>query len=412
MEDNKLLLNGVGYGGNNKDLAGVIAMRSSTADVTTETSAPPDHEGMTGGTPPPTPSPQRHVRVLLTVLATALVVGVVLFTSLRNRSAPTSKPLRGPSPSLKPSSSMRLKGTTEAVRMRAILTPVLSGQSVGSLTLTKLAASGTNVKQGDVIAEFDRQVQIRDSIDKQADRDKLADQVVGEQAKENAAQATDETEIKQAENRLGKAQLEMQRTEILSRIEAEKAQEELEEAQATLAQLRETFALKRKAARASIRILEIQRDRTGQIMLHARADAERLQIRAPLDGVVVLNTIWKEGRLGEVQEGDQLRPGIPFMQVVDPSSMEVRVLANQADYLRLRVGQSARMQLDAYPELAFRAKLEEIAPIARSGDFSPRLRTFTVLFSVEGHDSKLMPDLSAAVDVDLGAQYRALEVPQ
>jgi HlyD family secretion protein len=307
---------------------------------------------------------------------------------------------------------MRLKGTTEAVRMRAILAPVLSGQVVGSLTLTKLTASGTNVKQGDVIAEFDRQAQIRDFIDKQVDHDKLADQVVGEQAKEDAARAKDETEIKQAEDRLSKAQLEMQKAEIMSRINAEKAQEELEEAQATLAQLRDTFALKRKAARAAIRIREIQRDRTRQVMLHARADAELLQIRAPLDGIVFLNTIWKEGRLGEVQEGDQLRPGISFMQVVDPSSMEVRVLANQADYLRLRVGQSARVHLDAYPELAFPARLEEIAPIARSGDFSQRLRTFTVLFSVEGHDSKLMPDLSAAVDVDLGAQYRAQQVPR
>ena len=116
--------------------------------------------------------------------------------------------------------------------------------------------------------------------------------------------------------------------------------------------------------------------------------------------------------MGEVQDGDQLRPGIPFMQVVDPSSMEVRVLANQADFLRLRVGQSARMHLDAYPELAFPAKLEEMAPIGRTGDFSSRLRTFTVLFSVEGRDSKLMPDLSAAVGVDLGAQHRAPEVPQ
>ena len=122
-------------------------MRSSTADITTEASAPPDHKGIAAGTPPPTPSPQRYIRALLTVLATALVVGVVLFTALRNRSAPSSKPLRGSSTSVNPSSSVRLKGTTEAVRMRAILTPVLSGQSVGSLTLTKLTSSGTNVKQ-------------------------------------------------------------------------------------------------------------------------------------------------------------------------------------------------------------------------------------------------------------------------
>ena len=231
-------------------------------------------------------------------------------------------------------------------------------------------------------------------------------QVVGEQAKESVTRAKDETEIKEAEGGLTKAQLEMQKVELMSRIDAEKAQQDLEEAQAKLAQLRETFALKRKAGQAAIRILEIQRDRTEQIMLHARADAELLQIRAPLDGVVVLNTIWKQGKIGEVQEGDQLRPGIPFMQVVDPSQMQVRVLANQEDFLSLRTGQFARIHLDAYPELVFPGRLAEMAPMGRSGDFSSRLRTFTVVFSITGQDPKLMPDLSAAVDVDPEDQKR------
>jgi hypothetical protein len=40
-----------------------------------------------------------------------------------------------------------------------------------------------------------------------------------------------------------------------------------------------------------------------------------------------------------------------------------------------------------------------MSPIARGGDFSSKLRYFPVVFSVSGHDAKLMPDLSAAVDV-------------
>jgi HlyD family secretion protein len=384
-------------------------MRLSTAEVSPERFLSPTPEQAGTGTPPQAPHPQRPLRFMLAILAAILLAGVILFLSLSRRTPPIQKATPIRATNVNPRGTLRLKGTTEAVRMRVILTPVLSGQFVATLTLTRLVTAGSSVKQGDMIAEFDSQAQIRDFLDKQADYDKLVNQVVGEQQKENAARAKDETEIKQAESRFNKAQLEMQKVEIMSRIDAEKAQQELEEAQATLAQLRETFALKRKAAGASIRMLEIQRDRTQQIMVHARADAELLRIRAPLDGVVVLNTIWKEGKMGEVQEGDQLRPGIPFMQVVDPSLMEVRVLANQGDFLRLHVGQSARMHLDAYPDLVFPAKLEELAPIGRSGDFSSRLRTFTVLFSVAGRDSKLMPDLSAAVDVDLAAQNRGSE---
>ena len=110
--------------------------------------------------------------------------------------------------------------------------------------------------------------------------------------------------------------------------------------------------------------------------------------------------------MGEVQEGDQVRPGTSFMQVVDPSRMEVRAPVNQEDFLSLQIGQAARVHLDAYPQLMFPGKLEEMAPIGRNGDFSSKLRTFAVVFSISGSDAKLMPDLSAAVDVDLAAPAR------
>jgi multidrug resistance efflux pump len=245
---------------------------------------------------------------------------------------------------------------------------------------------------------------MKDFVDKQAEYAKLVDQVAEEQAKENAARAKDETELKQAEDNLRKTELEIQKTEIVSRIDAEKNQENLDEAKATFEQLRTTFDLKRKASQAAIRILEIQRDRTRQTMLHAQANADLMQIHSPLNGVVVLNTIWKQGTMGEVQEGDQVRAGVPFMQVVNPATMQVRVLANQQDFPSLQAGQTAKVRLDAYPDLVFAAKLDQLAPIAEGGEFSNKLRTFVVIVSIEGNDPRLMPDLSAAVDVDVASQ--------
>ena len=295
--------------------------------------------------------------------------------------------------------TLRFKGTTEAVQARSIQAPLLAGQQVGTLTITRLAHSGTRVKQGDLLVEFDRQAQLRDFIDKQAQSNDENDKVLEEQAKEAAAKAKDETEIVQAESSLRKAELEMQKVELLSRIDAEKAQEDLDEAQATLSQLKETFDLKRKAGQAAIRILEIQRDRTRETMLHAQANAALMQIRSPIDGIVVFNTIWKQGNMGEVQEGDQVRPGVAFMQVVDPTLMEVRVAVNQEDLLALRVGQKATVHLDAYPDLRFQGELQSIDPMGKNGDFSAKLRSFAASFSIEGNDPRLMPDLSAAIDV-------------
>lgn len=110
------------------------------------------------------------------------------------------------------------------MRARAILAPVLAGQCVATLTIIHLAPGGTHVKKGDLLAEFDRQAQTRDYVDKQADYQKLVDQVAQEQAKESAAKAKDETELKTAENNLRK-KLEMQKAEIVSQIDAEKNQE-------------------------------------------------------------------------------------------------------------------------------------------------------------------------------------------
>jgi HlyD family secretion protein len=373
-------------------------MSTAPAEVT------PDSEPLTdqaGSQPEPTghEMPPQRRRAWIRLAAAVVVVGVILVLALRSRHAAPSQLAQ--SMSIDSGQVLRLKGTTEAVQSRSLLAPVLAGQQVPTLTIIRLAAGGVRVKAGDLLAEFDRQAQMRDFIDKQADYRKLLDQVAEEQAKEVAARAKDETELKQAEDNLRKAELEIQKDEIVSKIDAEKNQENLDEAKATYDQLRETFDLKRKAAQAAIRILEIQRDRTQQTMTHAQSNADLMQVRSPIDGVVVLNTIWKQGTMGEVQEGDQLEPGTPFMQVVNPATMQVRVTANQQDFPRLAIGQTAKVHLDAYPELVFPAKIDQLAPIGEHGSFSEKVRVFAVVVAIHGNDPKLMPDLSAAVDINV-----------
>lgn len=342
----------------------------------------------------------------IAVIAIPVLAAVLVYTALgpRTQAPQTSKALSAAVSST--SFVLRLNGKTEAVRSRAILAPLVAGQQVGTLTIVRLIPSGTRVKQGDLLVEFDRQAQLRDSIDKQAQADDQNGKVLEAQAAEAAARAKDETDIQTAQSALSKAELEMQKVELMSRIDAEKAREDLDEAHATLAQLKETFELKRKAAQASIRILEIQRDRTRETMVHAQNNAALMQIHSPLDGIVVFNTIWKQGNMGEVQEGDQVRPGVPFMQVVDPTAMQVHVQVNQEDLTALKVGETARVHLDAYPDLQFSGRLESIDPMGKRGDFSSKLRTFSAIFSIVGSDTRLMPDLSAAVEIEAVIEAR------
>jgi hypothetical protein len=60
----------------------------------------------------------------------------------------------------------------------------------------------------------------------------------------------------------------------------------------------------------------------------------------------------------------------------------------------------AQVHLVAYTDLVFPGQLESIDPIGTPGDFSQKLRSFSATFSINGQDPRLMPDLSAAIDVD------------
>src|SRR5690242_6051037 len=155
-------------------------------------------------------------------------------------------------------SVVRLTGSTEAVRSRAVLAPRLEGAQLNTMVVTKLAAAGTRVRAGDLLVEFDRQAQVKDALDKKASYQDLVDQVAQKRAGEDAARAKDEDDLHQADDALQKAQLEMGKNEILSKIDAEKNQEALTEAQENLKQLQHTFDLKRQAAAADIKTLEIQ----------------------------------------------------------------------------------------------------------------------------------------------------------
>jgi HlyD family secretion protein len=307
--------------------------------------------------------------------------------------------------------SLRLNGTTQASRSFVVLAPKLEGAQVGSMVITKLAPAGTHVQKSDVLVEFDPQAQEKDYLDKKSTYENLVGQVAQKQADESIARAKDDTAMKQAEDELKRAQLELQRNEIVSRIDAEKNQEAVDEAQTTFKQLTETYQLKRAAAAATIRIQEIQRDRALEAMHYAQGNSAKMIVHSPMPGVVVYNTIWLGGRMGTVQQGDQVRPGVPFLQVVDPSQMEVRVELNQVDLLKVHSGQHALMHLDAYPGMTLPATLEELSPLGHTGQFAETVRSFAARFSVQGMDARLLPDLSAALDLDLGSQKSALVVP-
>jgi HlyD family secretion protein len=307
---------------------------------------------------------------------------------------------------------LRISGTVAAVQSYGILAPRLSGQTSGTMTITKIVMNGIRVRSGDILAEFDRQSQLKGILDRQAELDNLVQQIRKKRADQTSARAADETELKGAEVDVQTALVEMRKNEVVPGYQAEINKTNLAEAEARLKQLKDTFALKREAESAELRILEIQRDRTEKAVAHARENSEKMMLGSPIDGMVVLTPINKGTRMVDPQEGDQVRPGGGLMMVVNPSAMQVLARINQVDISQVHIGQSAEIRLDAYPDLAFPGRVESISAIGTPSNYSKRIRYFSAVISIQGSNPKLLPDLTAAVDLDLGSEKNALLLPR
>jgi HlyD family secretion protein len=379
-----------------------------TFDGPTQGSAPPDRPHRTS---------HRAFRTGPTVLL-ALLVATAACGGGSKAASPANSALSGQTATAERRPfvrAIRLAGLVAAARSYSVAAPRLAGQGgMGTLVVTRLVKSGVMVKPGDLLVEFDRQAQVKSAQDRRAEYADFLGQIRKKQADQQTGQTRDESELKQAQNAVEKAKLERLKNEFLSAIDAEKNDQALEEAEARLKQLRQTFDLKRRAAAADLRILEIQRDRAKAAMANAESNATRLTVVSPIAGLVVPKQILKGNftQMGAVQEGEEVRPGVPIIEVVDSSAMQVRAKVNQADFSYLQPGQPCEVRLDAYPGKVFKGHLEQLGPIGVTSDMAPKVRTFAVVFAIEGSDRALMPDLSASVDVEIERVADAVVVPR
>ena len=303
--------------------------------------------------------------------------------------------------------AIRLSGTVEAVLSRAIIVPRLAGQTTPTLVITRLVRPGSHVEPGDVLVEFDPQDQQRIVFDKQAELDDLDGQIKKKQSDQMVARSADEGALAQADHDIARAKLQILSNQFLPRVDAEKNNLALELANATYAQLKRTFDLKRKAEAADLKVLEIQRARSDLARQYADDNTKLMVVRAPFAGLVVLRTMYTGSTQAEVVEGQEVRPGIPVLDIIDASAMQVRAKLNQADVGLVAVGQAATVRLDAYPGLVFTGRVESVAPLATTSSLTQTVRTFVTVVSIKGTDPQLMPDLTASVEIAVPADAGA-----
>jgi multidrug resistance efflux pump len=163
--------------------------------------------------------------------------------------------------------------------------------------------------------------------------------------------------------------------------------------------------------RADTRVSELDLKQANLELKRAEMNAEKMISRAPIDGLVVMQNMFRGGEFGQIQQGDQLWPGMFFMQIVDPRSMVINATVNQVDAETVHIGQKARVHFDAYPDLVLPAHVEAVAAMSKPGMFRAQfVRDVAVRLKIDEMDKRVIPDLSVSVDLVEESESQAAAV--
>lgn len=147
-------------------------------------------------------------------------------------------------------------------------------------------------------------------------------------------------------------------------------------------------------------------EQTGANVKEAGANLAKTTIYAPVDGVVSKLSI----ELGDRILGTSQMAGTEIMRISNLSSMEVNVDVNENDITRVKVGDKASIEVDAFSDKKFRGVVTEIASsstavgttVSTSVDqvtnFSVKIR---ISEEMEGKQQSIFrPGMSATVDIE------------
>jgi multidrug resistance efflux pump len=282
----------------------------------------------------------------------------------------------------------------------------MSGVGGFDMVLTKLIPNGASVSKGDVLVEFDRLSLLDQERDAVALLEDLAHQLDERKAQVQSLQATRGSQIRETRADLERAQLQLRKKEVLSEIDRLKNEAKAENARLRLERLKRSDTLRAKAEEASIRILELKHQRQQVTLERLRTNLDRLLIKAPQTGMVAHENTWRQGSMGPPQVGDRMWPGMPVVRIFNPARMVVQATVDEPDFASVSEATKARVYLDAYPGESFDATLESASPVATAGLDSP-VRNFVAIFGIKQQSPRLLPDLSAALEIEPRPEHQA-----
>ena len=199
---------------------------------------------------------------------------------------------------------------------------------------------------------------------------------------------------------------------IVSDYQYDKVQTAYEETAAQL-ELAEAQALASKSkissAKAALTIAKSQineAEATVEMRIAAKdkrmVDLDNTIIRSPVDGIVIDRNV----DVGQTVAASLSAP-ILFTIAQDLSKMQVSTYVDEADIGRIKEGQAARFTVDAFGTKQFKGVVQQVR---KMGKRVQNVVTYEVIISADNRDMRLMPGMTADVQIELLKRPQVLVV--
>ena len=162
------------------------------------------------------------------------------------------------------------------------------------------------------------------------------------------------------------------------------------------------------AARAQAQLMKAELDQAIAREKQARDDLSKTILTAPMSGVVSrLNKEEGEMTLGSTFQEDVI------LIIADLSRMQIKAQVDENDIVGVKLGDTARCEIDAFPDTVFIGVVAEIAQSAEVTGYGTQeeATNFDVDVMILDTISALRPGMSATVDIEIDRRDSVLAVP-
>jgi len=300
---------------------------------------------------------------------------------------------------------------------------MLSAPSVGgdALQLTHIVQTGQPVKKGDVVFEFDPSEQHYKMEQNRSELEQAQQEIAKAKADAAVLAAEDQVTLLKDRYSVRRAELDVQKNELLSKIDADKNELALAQAQRVLAEQEKDIESHKQSGQAATYLAQEKYNKAKLGMDQAQQNLDKMRVTSTMDGLVsiqknvnVMGGIMFTGMiLPDYREGDQVQPGSSIAQVVDPEGLDLTAKLGEQDRDNVKPGQTADVVFDALPGQTFHGTVKSMGGISMGQIFSNNAAgSFDVSVQLAGIDPRLRSGFTARIVFHGGAKKSVLYLPR